>query len=159
MEPRITRPYSHVPDSYRALLALEGSTRDDSVLTREIQELVRLRASQINGCGFCVDMHSHDALEAGESTERLLAVAAWREAPYFTREERAALALAEAVTRLADRPDPVPDEVWDAAAAVFDERALTLLVTTIATINAWNRVAVTTRQVAGSHRRGGARAV
>jgi len=123
MEPRITRPYSHVPDSYRALLALEGSTRDDSVLTREIQELVRLRASQINGCGFCVDMHSHDALEAGESTERLLAVAAWREAPYFTREERAALALTEAVTRLADRPDPVPDEVGDAAAAVFDEQA------------------------------------
>ncbi|MEU6700089.1 carboxymuconolactone decarboxylase family protein [Pseudonocardia sp. NPDC046786] len=158
MEPRMTKPYSHVPAGYRALSELERSTRDDAVLTREIQELVRLRASQINGCGFCVDMHSHDALAAGESTERLLAVAAWREAPYFTREERAALALTESVTRLADRPDPVPDEIWDDAAAVFDERALAQLVTTIATINAWNRINVATRQIAGSHRRA-ARAV
>lgn len=152
MEPRITNPYRHVPDSYRALRALEASTRDDAVLPHEVQELVRLRASQINGCGFCVDMHSHDALETGESVERLVAVAAWREAPWFTRQERAALALTEEMTRLADRPDAVGDEVWAEAAAVFDERALTLLVTTIATINAWNRISVATRQVAGSHR-------
>ncbi|GAA4975848.1 hypothetical protein GCM10025792_20160 [Pseudonocardia tropica] len=121
-----------------------------------MQELVRLRASQINGCGFCVDMHSHDALDSGETVERLFSVAAWREAPWFTRQDRAALALTEEVTRLADRPDAVPDAVWDEAAAVFDERALTLLVTTIATINAWNRISVATRQVAGSHRRAAA---
>ncbi|MEJ8279618.1 carboxymuconolactone decarboxylase family protein [Pseudonocardia spirodelae] len=153
MEPRITRPYAHVPESYRALAALEASTRDDDALPHAVQELVRLRASQLNGCGFCVDMHSHDALAAGERTERLFAVAAWREAPWFTRQERAALALTEEVTRLADRPDAVPDAVWDEAAAVFDEPALTLLVVTIATINAWNRISVATRQVAGSHRR------
>lgn len=156
MEPRITRPYRHVPDGYRALTALEASTRDDAVLPRTVQELVRLRASQINGCGFCVDMHSHDALDSGEAVERLFSVAAWREAPWFTRQERAALALTEEVTRLADRPDAVPDAVWDEAAAVFDERALTLLVTTVATINAWNRISVATRQIAGSHRRAAA---
>ncbi|WP_231974354.1 carboxymuconolactone decarboxylase family protein [Pseudonocardia sp. HH130630-07] len=145
-------PYSHVPDSYRALAALERSTRDDEALPHPIQELVRLRASQINGCGFCVDMHSHEAADAGERPERLYSVAAWREAPWFTREERAALALTEAVTRLADNPEGVPDDVWDEAAAVFDERSLALVVTTIATINAWNRISVTTRQIAGSHR-------
>ncbi|OLL74777.1 4-carboxymuconolactone decarboxylase domain/alkylhydroperoxidase AhpD family core domain protein [Pseudonocardia sp. Ae168_Ps1] len=147
------KPYSHVPDSYRALSALERSTRDDDVLPHTVQELVRLRASQINGCGFCVDMHSHDALESGERTERLFSVLAWREAPWFTREERAALALTEEMTRLADRADAVPDDVWEEAAAVFDERALALLVTTVATINAWNRISVATRQIAGSHRR------
>ena len=152
MEPRMPKPYSHVPESYRALSALERSTRDADVLPVPIQEIVRLRASQINGCGFCVDMHSHDALEHGESTERLMAVAAWREAPWFTREERAALALTESMTRLADRPDAVPDDVWDEAAAVFDDHALALLVTTVATINAWNRISVATRQIAGSHR-------
>lgn len=152
MEPRMPKPYSHVPESYRALSALERTTRDADVLPVPIQEIVRLRASQINGCGFCVDMHSHDAVEHGESTERLMAVAAWREAPWFTREERAALALTESMTRLADRADAVPDEVWDEAAAVFDERALALLVTTVATINAWNRISVATRQIAGSHR-------
>lgn len=156
VEPRITRPYRHVPDGYRALLALESSTRDDTVLPRALQELVRLRASQVNGCGFCVDMHSHDALDAGERVERLLSVAAWREAPWFSRAERAALALTEELTRLADRPDAVPDPVWDEAAAVFDEKALTQLVVSVATINAWNRISVATRQVAGSHRRAAA---
>jgi AhpD family alkylhydroperoxidase len=155
MEPRLSNPYTHVPDSYRALLALERSTRDDDVLPRAIQELVRVRASQVNGCGFCLDMHVGDARAAGETDERLFAVAAWREAPWFTDAERAALALTEASTRLADRGDPVSDEVWDAAAAQFDEKALALLVTTIATINAWNRINVTTRQLAGSHRRSG----
>lgn len=146
------RPQELVPDSYRALSALEASTRDDSVLPHALQELVRLRASQINGCGFCVDMHAHDARAHGESDERLFSVAAWREAPWYTDAERAALALTEAVTRLADREDPVPDGVWDAAAQ-FDDRALATLLTTIATINAWNRLSVTTRQVAGSHRK------
>lgn len=153
MQPRLTNPYNHVPESYRALLALERSTRDDEVLPRAIQELVRVRASQINGCGFCLDMHVGDARAAGETDERLFSVAAWREAPWFTDAERAALALTEAATRLSDRRDPVPDEVWETAAAHFDEKALALLVTTIATINAWNRINVTTRQLAGSHRR------
>ncbi len=151
MKPRIENPAAIVPESYRALLALERSTRDPA-LPHAIQELVRLRASQINGCGFCVDMHAHDAKAAGESDERLFAVAAWRDAPFFTDAERAALALTEAATRLADRGDAVPDEVWDAAADEFDEKALALLVTTIATINAWNRLSVVTRQLAGSHR-------
>ncbi len=153
MEPRMTNPYSHVPESYRALSALDASTRDDSVLPRPIQELVRLRASQINGCGFCVDMHSHDARAHGETDERLFSVAAWREAPWYSDAERAALALTEAVTRLADREDAVPDDVWDAAVAQFDERALATLLTTIATINAWNRLSVATRQIAGSRRK------
>ena len=156
MEPRMNRPWQHVPASYRAMSALERSTRDDDVLSHEIQELVRLRASQINGCGFCVDMHAHDAREHGETDERLFSVAAWREAPWYTDHERAALALTEAVTRLADREDPVPDEVWSRAAAHFDERALATLLATIATINAWNRISVATRQVAGSARKAAA---
>jgi AhpD family alkylhydroperoxidase len=152
VKPRLERPSANVPESYRALLTLERSTRDDA-LPPAIQELVRLRASQINGCGFCVDMHAHDAKAAGESDERLFSVAAWRESPWFTDAERAALALTEAATRLADRDDPVPDAVWNAAADQFDEKALTVLIYTIATINAWNRINVTTRQLAGSHRR------
>ncbi len=113
------------------------------------RELVRLRASQINGCGFCVDMHAHDAQAAGETFERLMGVAGWRDAPYFTEEERAALELTEAVTRLTDTSDPVPDELWRRVADYFDDEQLAALVMQIATINAWNRVNVATRQVAG----------
>ncbi|MFD9893800.1 carboxymuconolactone decarboxylase family protein, partial [Amycolatopsis sp. NPDC059027] len=98
---------------------------------------------------FCVDMHARDAKKAGETDERLWSVAAWREAPYYTDEERAALALTEAATRLADRSDPVPDDVWDDAADHFDEESLAALVVAIAAINAWNRINVTTRQLAG----------
>lgn len=140
-----------VPATYRAFAAADRATRKGD-LPPEIGELVRLRASQINGCGFCVDMHTHDARRAGETDERLFSVAAWREAPWFTAAERAALALTEAATRLADRSDAVPDAVWQEAAAQFDETQLAELVTTIAMINAWNRIGVTTRLVAGSHR-------
>ena len=115
-----------------------------------VLELVHLRASQINGCSFCVDMHSREARKAGETDDRLFAVAAWREAPYFTGEERAALALAEAVTRLDDRADPVPDEIWDEAARHYDERALATLLLSIATTNVFNRLNVATRQPAGA---------
>jgi AhpD family alkylhydroperoxidase len=108
-----------------------------------------LRASQINGCSVCVDGHPRIARKLGETDERLFAVAAWRDAPYFTAAERAALALAEAVTRLDDRPDPVPDEVWDEAARHYDETALAGLVLAIAGINVWNRLNVATRQPAG----------
>ena len=111
--------------------------------------LVELRASQINGCSVCVDMHARQVRQAGETDERLFTVAAWRDAPYFSDAERAALALAEAVTRISDRADPVPDEVWNEAVRHYDEQALAALILAIATINVWNRLNVTTRQVAG----------
>jgi AhpD family alkylhydroperoxidase len=111
-------------------------------------DLVSLRASQINGCGPCLDMHARLARKAGETEERLTAVAAWRETPYFTNAERAALALTEAVTRLADRPDPVPDEIWHEATEHYDETALAGLILSIGLINTWNRLNVATRQVA-----------
>jgi AhpD family alkylhydroperoxidase len=113
-------------------------------------ELVHLRASQINGCSFCVDWGARSAKKAGETDERLFAVAAWREAPYFTDAERAALALTEAVTRLADRADPVPDSIWDEAARHYDEQALAALLIEIAMINVWNRFNVAVRQPAGA---------
>src|SRR5262249_53626176 len=105
--------------------------------------------SQINGCSVCVDMHCRMLKQAGETEERLYAVAAWRDAPYFTEAERAALALTEAVTRLNDRADPVPDQVWDEAARHYDETELAALILAIALINVWNRLNVSTRQVAG----------
>ena len=113
-------------------------------------DLVHLRASQINGCSACVDSGARSARKAGETEERLATVAAWREAPYFSDAERAALALAEAATRLADRPDPVPDEIWDAAAAHYDEKGLAAIVLMIAVTNLFNRLNATTRQVAGA---------
>lgn len=113
-------------------------------------ELVHLRTSQINGCSACVDSGAKAARKAGETEERLATVVAWREAPYFNDAERAALALAEAATRLADRPDPVTDEVWDAAAAHYDEKGLAAIVLMIAVTNLFNRLNATTRQVAGA---------
>ena len=113
-------------------------------------ELVHLRASQINGCSACVDSGAKSARKAGETDERLATVAAWREAPYFTAAERSALALAEASTRLADRPDPVPDEIWDAVAAHYDEKGRAAIVLMIAVTNLFNRLNATTRQVAGA---------
>jgi AhpD family alkylhydroperoxidase len=139
------------PGSFKALVALEVSLRRSGLPERTL-ELVKLRASQINGCAYCVDMHAHDAKKAGETDERLFAVAAWREAPYFTDEERAALELTEAATRLADNAHGVPDEVWDSAADHYDEPTLAALIWAIAAINAWNRVNIATRMVAGSHR-------
>jgi AhpD family alkylhydroperoxidase len=143
--------YKLAAGGYQAMAALENYLQDSSV-PQQILELVRVRASQINGCGICVDMHSRDAQKAGESDERLWAVAAWREAPYFTDQERAALALTEAATRIADNPQGVPEEVWDQAACHFTDEALAALVMAIASINAWNRINVTTRQITGSFR-------
>ncbi|MGV9775377.1 carboxymuconolactone decarboxylase family protein [Streptosporangium sp. NPDC003464] len=139
------------PEGYQAMLGLEKFLAG-SKLPHATLELVKLRASQINGCGFCVDMHSHDAKKAGETDERLFSVAAWREAPYYTDAERAALALAEEATRLSDRGETVPDHVWDEAARHYEPEVLATLVIAIAAINAWNRIAVTTRAVAGSLR-------
>ena len=111
--------------------------------------LVHLRVSQINGCSVCIDMHARMLQHEDETNERLFTVAAWRDAPYFTDAERAALALAEAVTRLSDRPDPVPDKIWEEATRHYDERALAGLLLAISLINVWNRLNVSTRQVAG----------
>ena len=146
MHARMSHPAYVVPDAMQALQALGKAVHNGGV-PRKTLELVHLRASQINGCGVCVDMHPRLARQAGETDERLFAVAAWRDTPYFTDAERAALALAEAVTRLSDRPDPVPDEVWDEAARHYDEPALAALVLSIAQINVWNRLNVATRQV------------
>ena len=108
-----------------------------------------MRASQINGCSVCVDIHSRQLKLAGERDERIFSVAAWREAAYYSDEERAALALTEAATRLADRPDAVSDQVWDEVAQHYDERQLAGLVLAIASINAWNRLNALTRQISG----------
>ena len=139
------------PAAYQSMLGLEKYLAASS-LPKTTFELVKLRASQINGCAYCVDMHAHDAKAAGETDERLFAVAAWREAPYFTPAERAALAFTESATRLADHGHGVPDEVWDEAAEHYDADTLAALVVAVSTINAWNRIAVSTRAVAGSHR-------
>jgi AhpD family alkylhydroperoxidase len=149
MNARMSHPAMSVPGAMQALLALDRSTKNEDVpdVTRK---LVHLRASQINGCSVCVEMHSRELKEAGEPDERIFTVAAWRETPYFTDAERAALALAEAATRLSDRPDPVPDAIWDEAARHYDEPALGALVIQIALINVWNLLNATTRQVAGA---------
>lgn len=146
---RMTNPAMVLPDAMRALLALGKAANKGGVPPRTVL-LVQLRASQINGCSYCVDMHARDLKKAGETDERIFAVSAWREALYFTDAERAALALAEAATRLSDRADAVSDEIWEEAARHYDEQALAALVIEIALINAWNRLTVTTRQPAGS---------
>ncbi|HEY3261984.1 MAG TPA: carboxymuconolactone decarboxylase family protein [Pseudonocardiaceae bacterium] len=149
MQPRMPNPAMIFPDAMKAILALDKSAKKGPVPDTTL-ELVHLRASQINGCSSCVDSGSRNAKKAGETDERLFAVAAWREAPYFTDAERAALALAEAVTRLSDRPDPVPDEIWEDASKHYDEQALAALILVIATTNLFNRLNVTTRQLAGA---------
>jgi AhpD family alkylhydroperoxidase len=126
----------------------------DSGLPASTQELVKLRASQINGCGVCTDMHSKDAAHAGESQLRLNLVAAWREATVFTEAERAALELTEQGTRLADAAGGVTDEAWERAARHYDEEQLGALVSLIAEINVWNRLNVITRQPAGDYEPG-----
>lgn len=149
MEPRMRNIATINPEAVKALQALGASAEKGGVPAKTLG-LIHLRASQINGCSVCVDMHPRMMKKAGETDERLFAVAAWRDAPYFTDAERAALALTEAVTRLSDRADPVPDEIWDEAARHYDEKALAALVVQIALINVWNRFNVTTRQVASA---------
>lgn len=123
----------------------------ESTLPKTVQELVKLRASQINGCGMCTDMHTKDALAAGETAQRLLLVAAWRDATVFTEAERAALALCEEGTRIADAHAGVSDDVWQAARKHFDDEQLAALITTIAVINAWNRLNVIIGTPAGDY--------
>jgi AhpD family alkylhydroperoxidase len=142
-------PAAIIPDAMTAIQALNAATGQGGVPPATLG-LVHLRASQINGCSFCCDSGSRHAKASGETDERLFSVAAWREAPYFTDAERAALALTESVTRLSDRPDPVRDEIWDEAARHYDERGLAALILMIATTNVFNRLNVATRQMAGS---------
>jgi AhpD family alkylhydroperoxidase len=130
-----------VPAFYRAMNALDEAS--DDAVDPMLAELIRVRASQLNGCAYCVDTHNRDARTKGEPEHRLYALAAWRETPFFTVRERAALALTEAVTLLAGRG--VPDEVWDQAAEVFSPTELGGIVALIVTINAWNAIGVTTR--------------
>ncbi|MDX3109451.1 carboxymuconolactone decarboxylase family protein [Nonomuraea angiospora] len=137
-----------VPQAYHHFLAVEKLLHDSELPTTTLG-LVKLRASQINGCGYCVDMHSRDLKKAGESDERLWSVAAWREATVYTPAERAALALAEEATRLADGTG-VPDAVWEEAAQHYSEKQLGLLIVGLAMINAWNRIGVTARLTPGA---------
>jgi len=137
-----------VPDAVKALIAVSAAAKNAGV-PEATAYLIHLRASQINGCSVCTAMHSREMRKAGESDDRLFAVAAWRDSPYFTDAERAALALTESATRLADQPDPVSDEVWNEAAKHYDEPALASLLIEIATINAFNRLSVPTHQPSG----------
>jgi len=149
IEPRMKNPAVVIPEANAAIQDLIKAAHKGGVPPRTL-ELVHLRASQINGCSFCVMSSLHTGQQKGESDERLFAVAAWREAPFFTDAERAALALTEAVTRLADRSDPVPDAVWEEATQYFDERGMASLLLWIATTNLFNHMNVPVRQPAGA---------
>lgn len=148
MQARMKHPAFLVPGVMDALQALGRAT--GAVLPQVTRHLVELRASQLNGCSQCVDMHAKEMKKTGETDERLFAVGAWRHAPYFSDAERAALALTEALTRLADEPDPVPDALWAEVTRHYDERSLAALIVAIAQINVWNRLNAAIGQVAGA---------
>jgi AhpD family alkylhydroperoxidase len=137
-----------LPEGMKRILALERFSAN-SGLEPSLLELVRLRASQINGCAYCIDMHSKDARTRGETEQRLYGLNAWRETPYYTDRERAALALTEAVTLIADTN--VPDDVYEQAKQRFNEEELAKLVTAIVMINVWNRLSITFRAVPGTY--------
>jgi AhpD family alkylhydroperoxidase len=128
----------HAPAVYKAMAAFDRSIELDP----QLRELIKIRASQLNGCAYCLDLHTRDARAAGEDERRLATLAGWREAPFFTERERAALALTDAVTRLGEHG--VTDEVWNAAAAQFEEPELAQVLWAITAINAWNRIGVST---------------
>ncbi|MGH9629803.1 MAG: carboxymuconolactone decarboxylase family protein [Bryobacteraceae bacterium] len=148
MQPRFDAQKA-APGAYQAMLALEGYVRKSSHLEPSLLELVRLRASQINGCAFCLDMHTKDARAHGESEQRLYTVSAWRETPFFTDRERAALAWTEAVTLIHE--GHAPDEVYQEVRERFSEEELVNLTMAIVTINGWNRLAIGFRAVPGSY--------
>jgi len=149
MQARMTQSVLSVPGALPAMQALAEAV-ESAGLPKTLLELVHLRASQINGCALCCEMHARYLRRMDTSDARLATVAAWREAPYFSDAERAALALAEEMTRIADRPDAVPDAVWEEATRHFAEPQLAALVLSISIINVWNRLNVATRQVAGT---------
>jgi AhpD family alkylhydroperoxidase len=138
------------PDAYRALVRFDGAVQNAS-RPGPLLDLVKLRASQLNSCAYCVDLHSTDAKAGGEPDERIHAVAAWRESPFFDDRERAALALTESMTRLTDDRDRVPDALWQDTQNHFDDKELAALVLAITLINAWNRLGVTLRMVPESY--------
>lgn len=148
MQSRMKSPALTVPGAMEALLSLAKSV-EQAGIPRQTLELLHLRASQINGCGVCVEMHSRALKKLGEPDERIFAAGAWRESPYYSEAERAALDLTEAVTRVSDRADPVPDAVWNEAARHFAPPALSALVLSIGVINLWNRLNAATKQVSG----------
>ena len=150
MEARMTHPAMNLPGAFDALLAL-GKSATNAGISHALLEMVNLRASLINGCSVCVDMHAKALKAEGESDERIFAVGAWRDAPWFTDAERAALELTESLTRLADASDPVPDELWAEVTRHFDEKAVSALLISIGAINVWNRLNAATRQVAGAY--------
>ena len=141
----------HAPEVYKAMVRLDAAARKG--LDPTLLELVKIRASQLNHCAFCLDMHTKDALAAGESVERIIQLGAWEESRHFyTEKELAAIELTEAITALTD--GFVPDEVYDRAAARFEEAELTQLIAAITVINAWNRFGVSTRMVPGHYKAG-----
>ena len=146
----MNHPVMVVPAAMEALQTLSKAVGKTGVPFATLK-MVELRASQINGCSFCVDMHSRELRKAGESEERIATVAAWREAPWFSDAERAALALTEALTRIADRPESVTDEIWEAADKHYDESQLSGLLLEIGGINVWNRLNAATRQLAEAY--------
>jgi AhpD family alkylhydroperoxidase len=148
MKARITNPALALPGVLEAAQALAASATKAGIPASTLA-LVQLRASQINGCSVCTDIHTRELELLGERSERIYTSAAWRDTPYFSDAERAALALAEAATRIADCPDPVPDEVWDEAARHYGEPQLAALTVAIAVINLFNRFNVATRQMTG----------
>ncbi|MEU3459359.1 carboxymuconolactone decarboxylase family protein [Streptomyces sp. NPDC006733] len=154
MEARLNLYANPVAAKFFKYINSAGKAISDSTLPAATQELVKIRASQINGCGFCTDMHSKDATHAGETALRLNLIAAWREAKVFTDAERAALELTEQGTRIADAAGGVPDDAWANAAKHFDEDQLSALVGLIALINAYNRVNVIIQQPAGDYQPG-----
>jgi AhpD family alkylhydroperoxidase len=149
MQARMKNPVLILPETLQALLAVSNSIKDRG-LSENVMDLVHLRVSQINGCSVCTDMGFRKLQKAGETVERIVGVSAWREMPYFSDAERAALSLGEAVTRLADRPDAVTDEIWNEAVKYYDEKALSALIVSIAIDNVWNRLNSTVRQPAGA---------
>jgi len=141
----MNHPVYVIPEAMEALQALSKSSQVDG-LTPSLHVMIHLRASQINGCSGCVQIHSREMKKAGETDTRIYAVAAWRDTNYFSDAERTALALTEALTRLSDNPDPVSDELWEEAARYFDEKQLAAILISIASINVWNRLNTAIRQ-------------
>ncbi|MFF0309260.1 carboxymuconolactone decarboxylase family protein [Streptosporangium sp. NPDC004379] len=149
MEARMKNPATIIPAAMKPIMELMRAAQSQG-LPQELMEMIHLRVSQINGCSFCVDTGYKNLRKLGASDERVGLVSAWREAPYYTDAERAALELAEASTRLADRTDAVPDEIWDNATAHFDERQMASILLMTAVTNLFNRLNAPIRQVAGS---------
>ncbi|TDP94008.1 AhpD family alkylhydroperoxidase [Labedaea rhizosphaerae] len=150
MTARMKNPLMVLPEAMKATIALAMTAENGSV-PKSTLNLVVLRASQINGCGVCVDMHAKDMRKEGEPDERIFGVAGWRDTPYYSDAERAALELTEYVTRIADKSDPVPDAIWAKAEEHYDEKGLSSLLVAIGAINVFNRINATTRQLAGKY--------